>query len=82
MTMKITYEDYDKLVERFEHYDLDCDWWPTIDDLKTKWTGKSKNDFNFLIWILETAPEPVEDWEKESKKAINQILYTKLSFID
>ena len=81
--MKISYDAYDAAEERLLKIPYKADgWWPTIEDLREKCKPRCKTDYEFLMWLLLTNPAPETPEEKESKKMINNILYTKLEFME
>ena len=77
--MKMTFDTYDEIEDKISKLQYEADgWWPTVEDLETKFKTKCKSDFEFLIWILNTNPEPETEEDKLSKKKIQEILYNKL----
>lgn len=79
----MTYDELDILQDRISNNEFRCgNWWPTIEMLKQKVVPKPEKYIEFLMWILETADEPEEDWQKESKKYISQLLYKTIKIKD
>lgn len=80
--IKMTYDQYDKEVERMHSMPFGCDWQPPVADLKKNINPKSEKDMLFLIWVMETAPKPETEEEEKSKKEISRILYSELALFD
>ena len=57
-------------------------WWPKVEEIKERIEPNINNYIEFLIWIVETANEPVEEWEIESKNYINRLLRKTIKIID
>lgn len=80
---KMTFDDYDALVQRIKENKYQCDgWWPTPEELKEKIGNDINANIQFLIWVVETNPEPETDEEKASKRYINKLLYDNLKLYD
>ena len=80
---KMTFEQYDALVERLGNNEYQCgDWWPTVDELKSKVGHNTAKYMEFLIWIVETADEPTEQWQVESQNYINKLLNNYIMLVD
>lgn len=71
----MTLKAYDELCDRLRANEYQCgNWWPSISDLEKYVEPNPEKYIEFLIWIVETAKDPVTDEDKESKKRINRIL--------
>lgn len=72
----MTYDQLDAMQERIKSNIYKCgDWWPTVKELEEKIGDHPEKYVEFLTWILETACEPIEEWQKQSKKYITKLLY-------
>ncbi len=79
----MTFDELDALQERISQNEYRCgNWWPTVDELKERVAPHPEKYIEFLMWILETADEPVEDWQKQSKGYINRLLNSCITIID
>jgi len=80
---KMTFDEYDALVDRLQENTYQCDdWWPTKAELKEKIGSDINSYISFLIWILETNGEPGTEEEIESKRYINKLLRENLKLYD
>lgn len=80
---KMTFTEYDELVDRLHENKYSCDdWWPTPDELKEKMGGEINTNIPFLVWIMETNNPPETEEEKESYKYINKLLRENLKLYD
>lgn len=80
---RITFDEYDDLVERLHENKYACDdWWPSPDELKEKMGGEINANIPFLLWIVETNNPPETEEEKESYKYINKLLRDNLKLYD
>ena len=83
MKTTMSFTEYDILAERVSKNNFKCgDWWPTVDEIKTKIEPEFNKYIEFLIWILETADQPETPEQKASKKYINQLLISKLKMTE
>lgn len=83
MKSTLSFEEYDILVERLNDNDFKCgDWWPTVEEIKTRIEPNFNKYIEFLLWITETAEEPQTEEQKESKKYINSLLRKNLKLVD
>ena len=79
---RMTFNDYDALVERLKENPYQCNgWWPSPEELDEKLDEINPN-IPFLIWIVETNPDPETEEEKASKRHINRILRENLKLYD
>lgn len=79
MKKDLTFEKFDKLLERINCLPFKCgSYWPTKEEIDLIIKEDLDKSLEFLIWITETADEPITDKDKESKKYINSILYKHL----
>ena len=80
--MEITFEAYDLLQEQLEALpNPSPTWLPSESDLKVYVVKKPKGYLEFLIWLTLTTA-PTSDEGKARLRAINQILYEKIIFLD
>jgi len=80
--MEITFEAYDLMQEQLEVLpNQSLTWLPSEDDLKTYVFKKPEKYLEFLIWLTVTV-SPTTDEGKARLKAVNQILYEKIIFLD
>ena len=83
MRKEITIEKYDILCDRYQHASFKCgNWWPTIEEIKMNLEPRIDQSLEFLIWITETADEPVTDEQKQSRTYINNLINKTLRFVD
>jgi hypothetical protein len=83
MRSVISFDDYDKLVERLTDNSFKCgSWWPSVDEIKEYIEPNFNKNIEFLVWILETADPPKDEEEKRSKKYINDLLINNLKMTD
>lgn len=83
-TVKMTFDEYDKLEEICQNIDTKSgSWFPSVDEIDYYLEKfPAKNIVSFFLWILNTyTGEETPDFLK-SKKHINEILYKKLCFLD
>ena len=75
MKASMTLRDYDLLCDRLNSNGYKCGgWWPSIDDIKKYLEPEKEQYIEFMLWIVETADDPVTEEEKESKKYLNKLL--------
>ena len=83
MKSTLTFDDYDTLTDRLNNNNYKAeDWWPTVEEIKTYIEPNLNKNFEFLIWITETADAPVTEEQKESKKYINNLLIKTLKLVE
>lgn len=79
---EITYDEYELLTQRISKNPYKCKtWWPTIEEIKERIEPNLEKNFEFLIWIMETANDPITEAEKECKSYIRKLLY-KINIVD
>lgn len=80
--MKITFDDYDRMQEQLEAIpNQSATWLPSEEELSTYVTNKPEKFLEFLIWLSLTVVPTTED-SKIRMRAIKQILYDKVIFLD
>ena len=83
MKKEMTFDDFIALCDRIANVDYKCgDWWPDVVDIQTKLEPKLEQNLEFLIWVSETASEPKTDKQKESRKYINNLINSAITFTD
>lgn len=83
MKKELTFEKYDKLIDRLNNIPLKCGaFWPTKEQVDEILEEGIEKNMEFLLWILETADEPKTEEEIESKKYINSILCQNIKLYD
>ena len=83
MRKEMTYDNFEALCDRLSHAPFQCgNWWPSVEDVKTKLEPKLEQNLEFLVWISETASEPVTPEQEESKKYINKLLIDNLVLVN
>ena len=83
MKKELTFDNYIAMCDRHLALDFQCgNWWPSIEDIKTKIEPKLEQNLEFLIWISETADAPVTEEQKASQRYINELLNNTLVFVD
>lgn len=84
--IRITYDKFDKILEKIHDMDYQCKdegtYWPSIDDLKNKFKVRTKTDIEFLQWLLDTNGPPETEEEIQSQKYIRKLLYNNLTLVD
>ena len=83
MRKELTYDNYEAMCLRYEDAPFKCgNWWPTIEDIKTKIEPKLEQNLEFLIWIEETADRPKTPEQKASQEYISKLLRNTLVFVE
>jgi hypothetical protein len=80
MKKEVTFDNYIAMCDRYQASSFKCgNWWPQINDVKTKLEPKLEQHLEFLIWISETADAPKTEQQKESRDYINKLLRENLT---
>ena len=75
MKANMTLKDYDALCDRLHDNEYQCgSWWPSVDDIKKYLEPESEKYLEFMLWVVETAEDPIDEEEKKSKRYLNKIL--------
>ncbi len=83
MKSTMSFDEYDLLADRVSKNNFKCgDWWPTIEEIKTKIEPNVNKYIEFLVWILETAEMPETPEQKASKNYINKLLINNLKLVN
>lgn len=83
MNKELTYDNYDAMCQRYDVAPFKCgNWWPSIEDIKTKLEPKLEQHLEFLIWIEETADRPQTPEQKASQEYISALLRKTLVFVE
>lgn len=83
MKSTMSFDEYDLLADRVSKNNFKCgDWWPTVEEIKTRIEPDVNKYIEFLVWILETADMPETQEQKESKKYINKLLINNLKLVN
>ena len=83
MKKELTYDNYEAMCQRYDEAPFKCgNWWPSIDDIKTKLEPKLEQNLEFLIWIEETASKPQTPEQKASQEYISNLLRKTLVFVE
>lgn len=85
MKTTMTLEEYDNLCDRLSNNEYKCGaWWPTVEEISKYLEPEKEKYIEFMLWVLETAENPNNEEEKESKKYLNKILREtlKIKFTD
>lgn len=79
MKKEVSFDNYIAMCDRHATSSFLCgDWWPSINDIKTKIEPKLEQNLEFLIWIFETANPPKTQEQIESRDYINKLLKENL----
>ena len=79
----ITQSKFDEMCDAFDEMQYKCgDWFPTMDEIKTKLEPTIEENYKFALWILETSNEPQTQERKEARRYLMSILYKVLSIQD
>lgn len=71
------------MCDRFDEASFKCgNYYPTIQEIKTYLEPKLDQNLEFLIWISETAGEPSNPDEVDSRTYINDLLNKTLKILD
>jgi hypothetical protein len=82
MKKEVSFDNYIAMCDRYAESMFLCgDWWPSINDIKTKIEPKLEQNLEFLIWIVETANPPKTPEQIESKNYINKLLKENLTIV-
>lgn len=72
---EMTYDEMDAMCERFAQSEYQCgDWWPTMEEVQKILEPKIKANLEFIIWITETADEPVTEEQKEVRRYLLRLI--------
>lgn len=83
MKSTMSFDEYDLLADRVSKNNFKCgDWWPTVEEIKTRIEPNVGKYIEFLVWILETADMPETKEQKESKNYINKLLINNLKLVN
>lgn len=81
--MVVNYDDYEQLINSVESLPYKRDrWWPTPDEIETIIKPNFSMCYEFVVWILETGPEPKNKTEREAVLLLNQMLKDTIKFCD
>jgi len=81
--MKITYDEYDALQAWLEAIpNSDPGWLPNQTELDTYVATGTEKYLEFLLWLSFTASPDESEESKSRFRAINQILYREIDFLE
>lgn len=77
----MSFDEYDKMVDRFEKMGYRPEWPDAtlIDEIEENVRNKSIAWLRFCCFIVEKAPEPTSENDKESKKRMLDLINTYLA---
>lgn len=78
---KLSFDEYDKMVERFDRMGYRPEWPDAtlVEKIEMNVKKKSIAWLRFCCFIVEKAPEPVSENDKESKKKLLELINTYLA---
>ena len=81
--MKMTFAQYDEKCENIKRVEnTKPGWYPSVEDIDKRILPNMKHYLNYLIWLLETSGEPLDEETRAGKKYINKILYREIELVD
>lgn len=80
----VSFDTYDKILERCDEMENDerCGALPETGEIEALSRHEFWMHLPYLIWALETAPEPKRNEEKKANALINRIISEKVVFTD
>lgn len=84
MKIKLTFQQYDKIVENIGKTDMQPDgFWPSIAQIQAEIEPNIRKNLPFLIWLTEYNPmEALSPEDTKSRKYILRLLYKNLELVD
>lgn len=78
----VTYEQYGNYCGNADKIPYQCPKWPAKEDIRDKILPNLDTMLPFLVWVLETTPEPKTQEEKEVKEMLESIQKEFYEFVD
>ena len=79
--IKMSMEEYEQLCQSVENcYVKRKRWWPTEEEINDIIIPNLELCYDFVVWILETGPDPVKPKEKKSMKILQEIIRENTDF--
>lgn len=83
MAKELQADKFFAMCDRFEEIPFKCgNYYPTIREIQEYIEPKIEQNLDFLIWISETAGEPSNPDEVDSRTYINELINKHLKIVD
>lgn len=78
--MKITFDEYDKMIEDFDNIDTPT-MWPTLEQID-EFEKEPDKWLPFCVYLLEKGSSPTNKEEEYSKRTLNKFVNNYLELYD
>lgn len=81
--VRITKDEYEELLEKVRGLKTERDrWYPTLAELETIASPNFEKCYDFMMWLLETGPEPHSGEDRASVETMRDMLAERLMISD